>query len=369
MRPSRAILLALAILLLAAVAWLLRSQPPEPSYKGKTLGVWVDEAGMVSWNPKTGLPSYWTSGANSRETIAALGAMRTNAAPFLVKWIQGRPHPWMPHTRTLLTNLPPRLRKNSFVQDAFGDQRYRRIHAAAWSFRVLRADAACAAPALTQLMNDSSRPEIAERAMVALSYLGDAAVPPLMADITNRAYYNRAAAARCLWSSGIINRNYELTLVPVFIACLKDRDPEVARYAAFMLADLGHTRDDVMDALTDALSDPRANVRLAMISALGRFGHDGDARTAGLVEVAKDPDPEVRLAAVLALSKFGSDAVRALRQATHDPDQAVRMAAERSLTNYVAGIEPPTVRLQDGTIVQRPVRPGRNPQQSAPPPK
>lgn len=331
MRPGRAIALVLAILLLATVAWLLlRSQPPEPSYKGKPLGVWVDEAGVVVWDAKTGRPMGWYS--NPGQTITAITAMRTNATPFLVKWIQGRPHPWMPHTRTLLTNLPPRLRKNSFIQDAFGDQRYRRIHAAAWSFRVLRADAACAAPALTQLMNDASRPEIAERAMVALSYLGDVAVPALVTAITNRGYYNRAAAARCLWSSGIINRNYELTLVPVFIGCLKDRDPEVVRYAAFMLSDLGRTRQDVLDALVDALSDPRASVRVGVVSALSRFGND--ARAAGLV-AAEDADPTVRVAAISALGNFGDEVphglVTVLIEAARDRNPEVRSAANRAL--------------------------------------
>jgi HEAT repeat protein len=206
------------------------------------------------------------------------------------------------------------LRNSVLVQDLLADRRYLRLRAAAWSFSVLRRDAAPAVPALTRLMNDRRRPEVSERAMVALSCIGEAGFGSLLAGVTNRAFPNRAVAARCIWSIGTFGTN-ALAAIPVFVHCLKDGDQEVARHAALVLGDITPRCGAAVLALEEALHDPRVPVRAAATASLTKFLNDRrdesvpaplrttfDYALRLLTEASKDTDPTVRAIARRALN-------------------------------------------------------------------
>jgi len=89
---------------------------------------------------------------------------------------------------------------------------------------------------------------------------------------------------------------------------------------------------DIEPALTAALADADASVRLRAVRGLRRTGTE--TAVASLARAATDdPDPEVRLAALSALTSFpGPAMVQGLVRAMADPDGRVRDAAARGLT-------------------------------------
>jgi len=334
MRPARAIPLALAAALVALLAWLVVSRQPEPVYNGKPLSAWIDGRTFIVWSANSGLPVPWSGGTNSSivgvmnfgttgpnspgfprylsvgsdsdEARGAVTAIGTNSLPFLVKWIQARPHPWTYRTLPLLAKLPPRLRGTAFAQDVLGDRQYRRVNGVVWCFQVLVHDAAPAVPALTRLLNDRSRPAVAARAMEALSCIGKDGTASLLAGLTNPAFPYRAVAAKYLCSSEGLDKDSARPVVPVLLQCLKDPDHDLGYYAGCLLGDLGADPDTVVTALMEALRDPSHELRAGAEIGLVRCG--AAARPA-LLEAANGSDAELR-----------STAERLLKQvATNEP--------------------------------------------------
>jgi hypothetical protein len=104
-----------------------------------------------------------------------------------------------------------------------------------------------------------------------------------------------------------------------------DPDPVVRRSAAAALA--GLREPEAVAALTTALGDQDASVRVAALSSLGVL-RDGAQAPAMIQLLSRDPDAAVRRAAVRALARLGSEeARRGLEAAARDPDASVRQAA------------------------------------------
>src|SRR5205085_1575714 len=117
----------------------------------------------------------------------AMRHIGTNALPFLVEWIQYRGTPCSARARSLIAKLPPWIQKTSFARSVLFDKAWFRAMATVRCFYVLGPEAAPVAPRLIRLMNDPLKPAIAARAVDALSGIGQGALMPLLACVTNRA--------------------------------------------------------------------------------------------------------------------------------------------------------------------------------------
>jgi HEAT repeat protein len=121
-----------------------------------------------------------------------------------------------------------------------------------------------------------------------------------------------------------------------------------------------------VDALSRSLSDPRADIRVEAVRALGLI--DDDSVPSRLITALKDPEVRVREAAVEALVRWRSPAVaRRLAEALSSPD--LRRAAGDVLARMGAvAVEPltdlvmrsdPEARAAAGTLLERIAGPGR----------
>ncbi len=155
-----------------------------------------------------------------------------------------------------------------------------------------------AMPAVLQLLSSKNPLERRQAAHV-LSKVGDSDhVPHLVpvvadadADVAIKAY--RAAA-----NTG------SPEVVPALVARLGDGDGEQRDALSNALQHLGVM---AVDALTIALRDTAAVVRLHAAEALGQIGQDARAAATALAKSVTDDDADVALACVMALGAIGGD--------------------------------------------------------------
>ena len=120
-------------------------------------------------------------------------------------------------------------------------------------------------------------------------------------------------------------------------ALLDERMPDIARgYAAMAMAQIADRDASVIAALTEALEDESANVRMSSAEALGHAGELAVPATAKLIEIAIDSRESVlvREFAISALAKIapGDAAVEeALRYAVSDGNARIYEAAVAAL--------------------------------------
>jgi HEAT repeat protein len=222
----------------------------------------------------------------------------------------------------------------------------------------LRMDAAhrpVAAVLVTDLMSEASpsqreqlRRELDEAGIVELGERGTRRWAP----------WRRALACTMLGKIGATRS------VPVLLARLKDRRPEVRAAAVQALGDIGSV--EAVPALTEAFLERRVAPTNIVNYALRRIGREavpaferGVASTDTVVRISScfglsgvveergacafrlatvldaDSDPRVRTAAASALGLLGGeDAPAALRRATTDPDVHVRRSSVKALGSF-----------------------------------
>lgn len=123
--------------------------------------------------------------------------------------------------------------------------------------------------------------------------------------------------------------------VPVLMETLKDdADPEVRVSAGTALAGLGPTAKESVPALIEASKASDARLRAAALVALGKIGPEVKEVVPPLIEALQDTEPVVRVAAVGTLGTLGvqaKDAVPALIQRLGDSNRSVQQATFRAL--------------------------------------
>jgi HEAT repeat protein len=131
-----------------------------------------------------------------------------------------------------------------------------------------------------------------------------------------------------------------LTLVPVLISLLKDRDPEVRVRVLTALGSLGAQAHRVLPVLRAALKetaikDDDESVRTYAAHALLQVGPEPDTEVAGLIDSLQNELEVLRFHAAIALGNLGGDARPALPVLIHtalwDEDPAVRVEAAVAL--------------------------------------
>jgi len=169
--------------------------------------------------------------------------------------------------------------------------------------------------------------EVRWKAALALEKAGPAAVPSLIAALTDANVYVRQGAARVLGNIG--RRTGEATAA--LVKALRDPDPKVREHAAEALGELKASDPAAVQALVAALADAdpfvvgRAAASLSMI---------GPEALAALVAALRDKDDHVRAAAAVAIGKMGDaglPALPALIAALEDGAADVRWNAANDL--------------------------------------
>lgn len=158
-----------------------------------------------------------------------------------------------------------------------------------------------AAEAIPDVAAALQEPGYAPEAALALSFMGSAAVPPLLEAINSDDPIVRREALRAL---GKLRERASI-------------DPKV-----------------VVPLLLRAIDDPDAAVRNVAVTYLGIVRDDPVPEVAGLIKALADENAEVRQAAAAALAEYGAlaeKAIPALKKATSDPDEEVRREAGRTL--------------------------------------
>lgn len=282
MREARTLQLAVACMAAALFAWVLPAGGQEPSYDGLSLRQWLEILGDWRMN---GTTNYY----NARAAVRQIG---TNAIPFLLEWIAYDP------------TIPGDWPRNA---GPYGDpRRYALARDAEYAFRVLGASAAPALPSLSNLVALSQQPGGASRAIEAMSDIGPAALPQLIAILTNGAPPNRRSAAGTVARLG----TNASPAVPALILCLTN----------------SVTREPALKSLAYLRLEPQL-----VVPALGNL--------------ARDPDPAARCGAIRALSMFSHEARIALPQilaALDDPDKYVRADATNTLHQIAPEALPPS---------------------------
>ncbi len=122
------------------------------------------------------------------------------------------------------------------------------------------------------------------------------------------------------------------TTVPVLVAALDDRDPEVRAAAVWAL---GAAAEPAVPGLAEALRDEQEAVRTAAAGALGALGPRARSAAPVLFAALDDPRANVRAAAAQALAslELTAESVSSLAKALGNPDGYVRAFAAWSLGN------------------------------------
>ena len=123
--------------------------------------------------------------------------------------------------------------------------------------------------------------------------------------------------------------------VPVLVAALNDRDPEVRAASAWALGARGAAAEPAVPALTGALRDEQEAVRTAVAEALGALGPRARSAAPALFAALDDPRASVRAAAAQALARLEptAESVPSLSRALAHTDGYVRGFAAWSLGN------------------------------------
>ena len=150
------------------------------------------------------------------------------------------------------------------------------------------------------LLNTFKQLSLGEEAAIALASLGEPAVEPLVAALTDS---NPGVRRNAAWAIGEIRDgdkiNRSVALEPLIFA-LKDEDAWVRRAAAFALSEIKDKRATM--ALISALSDENAGVREMAANALGEMKEPNALEA--LESVLKDKDEQVRAMAKWAIAEI-----------------------------------------------------------------
>src|SRR5262249_7704201 len=203
-------------------------------------------------------------------------------------------------------------------------------------------DAAEAVPLLARFLDASTDRDVTvldEAVVKALGRIGRAARPaiPSLVRISRRNFDLERAAAEAI-DQILLTPESEREDVPTLMRNLRDRDESVRLRAAKLLGSLGPAGKPAIPLLTEALSDPDADVRRLALQALKKIdpaAKPGEPEINAYARDLQDPDPGIRLRAATTLARIGpvaASAVPALLEAANDEDPDVRRVAIDALS-------------------------------------
>jgi hypothetical protein len=259
MRRWRTIIIfTVAAAFFAVIAFLLLRRE-EPSYAGRPLSSWVMDMGVkAAADPDKSFPKQETIDRAAH----AMGQIGTNAIPYLLRWINTKPPAWKEPVFGVVNKIAGALHLRIYLWDKTGLRGYQ----AAKAFEHVHPVPDYAITNLAALMNDPDR-DRAERAGTALGAMANKSFRALVILMTNgtpRARLTAIERARRAQSDARSD-------VPVIISYLCDPNENVATHAATTLGGVKLEPEICRRALTNALADPRYNVRRAASNAITRI--------------------------------------------------------------------------------------------------
>jgi len=285
----------------------------EPEYEGKKLSQWVDNF----YQP-------------SPEATKAIQHIRTEAIPFLLKWMRYEIPPWR---ATLCDKLNPLIARVQ-LRWVFDYKKLRILGDRSVNALIALEPDAGTVVELERMLNERPPGRAAQRAAQALGRLKK--IEPLIALLTKRdtarpvsnwdgvrpygpyvgvqddgSLYSAVAAI------GRMGTNARPAM-PVLMACLRDKDPLVVMSAIEAIEGLefwGVVEPGLaVPALTNCLHHPIAKIRASAVTLLGHFwwGYkEGRLAMPALRAAAGDPDSVVHAAATNVLWEIGLQGERA----------------------------------------------------------
>jgi HEAT repeats len=241
-KRGRILITVTAVVLIGVVGWSffrVRSDPPEPMYKGKPLSYWLEEYHSATTN------GSYLNGAQS--AILAIG---TNAIPTLLRGLRV-------HDSPLICKLLTWASSHRVLGIHYLDP-WEVNYRAALGFEVLGSNAAIAVPDLMRIFDQNITVESKCTTALALGYIGpeaDAAVPSLIRAAEGGDAYVRQNAIRAL---GYIGGAPE-TVIPVLIRALHDPFAENRGFAAFALGEYKGAAKSAVPALVALFNDSKTN--------------------------------------------------------------------------------------------------------------
>ena len=286
---------------LAVAVVLLWPREREPYYQGKPLSEWIEMTASGS--------GYWSEvGTQSPEAARAAQALRqmgTNALPCLLKWVRYERPPWK-DSAAILYRKWDRSARSRRVDGWLIGSAERQVGYAFTGFKILGDDASQAVPELTQLAQNSKSAYGRGSALFALAAIGQAGVPPLLAEFSKATGTNRINQLIGLLLVHRPGTNAS-RLAGTFIQCLGDTNPLVVRIAAKGLGSLGLEPSVSVPALTNCLKSSDPHVQANAAEALGRFGEQARSAVPPLTDLLNDPRPSTRNAATNALRNIAPE--------------------------------------------------------------
>jgi hypothetical protein len=278
---KRTVILLCVAALCGAIWFILGGyvSPGEPVWQGKKLSQWLIEC-------KSDDPHDLTESAQK-----AIRAMGTNALPYLLTMVGNTDSSAKLHLRAWAGKgsiFRPIIRQwtpTHYVS---------RISASA-GFEALGKEAAPAASELIKLLNDE---QTSYPAALALSAIGQPAVPLLVQTLTNRSAWTRMGVVQAL---NFMHGAEEA--IPDLLRCLDDPEPGVREEAAIALGDMRKQPDRVVPKLMERLADTNSSVRADAAIGLGLFESQARMAVPKLMELQNDSNAEVRQQATIALKK------------------------------------------------------------------
>ena len=307
-RPRIIAGLLFCILVVASVA-LLWPGEREPEYKGRTLTQWI-----VLHDRATGAESVHKSAYDPStlwEADNAVHHIGTNALPWLIKWIQSVPSRsrWRQKTADALDKLPGELWDRKPVDSSLDDPAQTRLGVAGWGFYILGSNANAAVPELTRLANDRTLPQISRNAaMGALTSIGEAGAPILLAILSDRTHPNRSEAAGDIGHARLgTNADFAVHLLA---KCVADPDTATAERAAMSLRYVRINPEVSVPALAQGLRRPSDGLRIACAWSLSGYGEQARPALPVLTVMLGDSNWNVRISATNACSKIAPDVLK-----------------------------------------------------------
>jgi HEAT repeat protein len=162
-----------------------------------------------------------------------------------------------------------------------------------------------------------------------LGPLAKFAVPELRETLKDKSPIVRVKAAEALWK---IEKTPAVTLLPVLLDALKEKDANVRAAAPPVIALIGAKAASALPTLVNALKDKELDVKLSAIAALGDLGPIAKGTAADLLELTNDKEFFLLEAFVGAsLGNLGPGALPALTKALAAPSYDQRRVAAYAL--------------------------------------
>ncbi len=279
------------------------------------------------WFPGLKPPDAAVVRAGAIRSLGVLGPDARMAAPALGKIMRGSDH----QERADASAALGRIGKDSLpvllaaLEDHNADVR----RAAASALAQLGPDAQGAVPALARLLLDPDR-SVRDVAAYALQTIGAPAAGMLGNAIEQGDERARGAAVQSLLLIARSLRQAEPALVK-----MAQSDNATSRQQAIQALGVIHIPDNpTIKTLTNALSDPALEVRLAAANALANVSIRGQAAVPALIVCLEDSSPELRQAAARTLGLIGVPANAALpklQALMEDTNNSVRVEAKEAL--------------------------------------